>query len=107
MIYRRPPDIVSGSSNGIEEIEPIILDINQLLQSGNPKGNITLVSSDMICLMNEKDFEESFIRGQQVYITGQIKKPGAYKYRNDLTVLNLCLIAEGFTPIAQPLTGQR
>ena len=81
VIYREIPDIGSDNNNNNNQ-EPIILDINELLRTGDPTGDITLTSGDVICLMNEKDFEDTFVHKQQVYITGQIKNPGAYQIRS-------------------------
>ena len=38
--------------------------------------------------------------GGQVYVTGEVKQPGAYGVRDGLTVLHACLLAGGFTDYA-------
>jgi polysaccharide export outer membrane protein len=38
--------------------------------------------------------------GGQVYVTGEIRQPGAYGVRDGLTVLHACLLAGGFTDFA-------
>jgi polysaccharide export outer membrane protein len=38
--------------------------------------------------------------GGQVYVTGEVKQPGAYGIRDGLTVLHACLLAGGFTDFA-------
>jgi protein involved in polysaccharide export with SLBB domain len=38
--------------------------------------------------------------GGQVYVTGEVKQPGAYGVRDGLTVLHACLLAGGFTDFA-------
>ena len=38
--------------------------------------------------------------GGQVYVTGEVKQPGAYGVRDNLTVLHACLLAGGFTDYA-------
>ena len=40
--------------------------------------------------------------GRKVYISGEIKKPGAYSIQEGLTVLNACTLAGGFTDYASP-----
>ena len=35
--------------------------------------------------------------GGQIYVTGEVKQPGAYGVRDGLTVLHACLLAGGFT----------
>ena len=38
--------------------------------------------------------------GGQVYVTGEVKAPGAYGIKDGLTVLHACLLAGGFTDFA-------
>lgn len=38
--------------------------------------------------------------GGQVFVTGEVKQPGAYGVRDGLTVLHACLLAGGFTDFA-------
>jgi protein involved in polysaccharide export with SLBB domain len=38
--------------------------------------------------------------GGQVYVTGEVRQPGAYGLRDGLTVLHACLLAGGFTDYA-------
>jgi len=38
--------------------------------------------------------------GGQVYVTGEVKAPGAYGVKDGLTVLHACLLAGGFTDFA-------
>jgi polysaccharide export outer membrane protein len=38
--------------------------------------------------------------GGQVYVTGEVKSPGAYGIKDGLTVLHACLLAGGFTDFA-------
>jgi polysaccharide export outer membrane protein len=38
--------------------------------------------------------------GGQVFVTGEVKQPGAYGVRDGLTVLHACLVAGGFTDFA-------
>jgi protein involved in polysaccharide export with SLBB domain len=38
--------------------------------------------------------------GGQVFVTGEVKQPGAYGVRDGLTVLHACLLAGGFTDYA-------
>ena len=38
--------------------------------------------------------------GGQVYVTGEVKNPGAYGVKDGLTVLHACLLAGGFTDFA-------
>ena len=38
--------------------------------------------------------------GGQVYVTGEVKQPGAYGVRDGLTVLHACLLAGGFSDFA-------
>ena len=40
--------------------------------------------------------------GRKIYVLGEVKKPGAYSYREGLTALNACVLAGGFTEYALP-----
>lgn len=40
--------------------------------------------------------------GGQVFVMGEVKKPGAYGLAERMTVLGACLLAEGFTDFASP-----
>jgi protein involved in polysaccharide export with SLBB domain len=40
--------------------------------------------------------------GGQVFIMGEVRKPGAYGLQERMTVLGACLLAEGFTDFAAP-----
>jgi len=37
---------------------------------------------------------------KKVYVFGQVKKPGTYKYEPDMTIIQAITQAEGFTPLA-------
>lgn len=39
-------------------------------------------------------------RGRVVYVTGEVKKPDAYKYEDDMTLIRAITVAGGFTDIA-------
>jgi len=75
------------------------VDLDELLKKGNLASNIELQPGDIVFLDGEKDTN---ILEQQVYILGQIQKPGAYDYQKGLTALNACIMAGGFEKAAAP-----
>lgn len=92
--------IASGSEDITtltEGISPISIDPDELLKKGNLAYNIPLQSEDVIIFADKKDAN---ILEQKVYISGQIKRPGAYDYQKGLTALNLCIMAGGFEKAA-------
>lgn len=57
--------------------------------------------------LNEKYFKNAQVtifvkerRSKKVYVLGEVKKPGAYPYQTDLTLLQLISTSGGFTNIA-------
>ena len=55
------------------------------------QGNLVLSTGDMV-----------IVPDSMVSITGEVKKPGVYPIKRELTVLQLISLAEGFTDIAAP-----
>ena len=83
----------------VSEIEPILIDLDELLKKGNLTNNIPVLPGDVIFLAARKDAN---ILEQKVYISGKIEKAGAYDYQKGLTALNACIMAGGFLKSAAP-----
>ncbi|MBN2372716.1 polysaccharide biosynthesis/export family protein [bacterium] len=79
--------------------KPVVIDVNRLMRDGSLEENITIEPGDVVFFEGKKDIN---INEQQVYISGRIKKPGAYEYQDGLTALNLCIIAGGFDRTSAP-----
>jgi len=79
-------------TNPDDQKEEMIVKINDLMnkESGN-KENIILQSGDIIVVPEERN---------TVSIMGEVKKPGSYPIKGDLTIVELISLAEGFTDIA-------
>ncbi len=86
-------------SSLIEEIKPVSIDLDELLKKGNLTYNIPVRSGDIIFFTGKKDGN---ILKHQVYISGNVKKPGAYDYQKGLSALNACIMAGGFEKNAAP-----
>lgn len=65
----------------------ITVDLNKLLQGGKVSENVSVVDGDSIYVP----------RAAFVYVSGEVKNPGAYKLPKGLTVLRSITLAGGFT----------
>jgi protein involved in polysaccharide export with SLBB domain len=57
------------------------------LQSGNPERNITLQAGDTVF----------FPKASQIYVMGNVARPGPYRYQEGMTVLQVLTLAGGVT----------
>jgi len=65
----------------------ITVDLNKLLEKGDMAANVAVMDGDSIYVP----------RAAFVYVTGEVKNPGAYKITKGLTVLRSITLAGGFT----------
>ena len=72
---------------GRSEDVTITVDLNKLLERGDISTNINVKDGDSIYVP----------RAAFVYVSGEVKSPGAYKITKGLTVLRSITIAGGFT----------
>lgn len=73
----------------------ITIDLNDLLDSGDPKYNIPLLGGDVVTVP----------RGGVVYAVGAVAHPGGFVMQSDrqqLTVLKILSLAGGLSPTAKP-----
>jgi polysaccharide export outer membrane protein len=75
----------SNPSAGNESI--ITIDLKGLIEKGNASLDVPIMDSDSIYITKAGVF----------YITGEVRKPDAYKYEEGLTVIKAITIAGGFT----------
>ncbi|MBW2248658.1 MAG: SLBB domain-containing protein [Deltaproteobacteria bacterium] len=68
----------------------IRVDLKRLLEEGDTTLNVTVMDQDSIYITKADLF----------YINGQVKKPAAYKWDPDTTLLKAVTMAGGFTDIA-------
>ncbi|HWP46782.1 MAG TPA: polysaccharide biosynthesis/export family protein [Candidatus Limnocylindrales bacterium] len=103
---------------GMEIINPIVVNLRKLFIQGDISQNIPLQDGDVLIVSeNEKRSRatggpSSLEKGQGVgqtspfvgtgliYVLGSVKNPGAYEYQNGDTVLDVVLRAGGFTDYA-------
>lgn len=78
----------AGSSAKEETI--ITVDLKTLLGKGDTSQDIPIMDGDSIYIPKTGVF----------YVTGEVVKPGAYKYEEGLTVIKAITVAGGFTGIA-------
>jgi polysaccharide export outer membrane protein len=78
----------SGSTNKEETI--ITIDLKSLLEKGDTSLDVPIMDGDSIYIPKTGVF----------YVTGEVVKPGAYKYEEGLTVIKAITVAGGFTGIA-------
>jgi len=70
----------------------INIDLREMMEKGD-------LSSDMYV----QDGDNIFVtKSGFVYVTGEVKKPGAYKYEDGMTVMKAIALAEGLTERASP-----
>jgi polysaccharide export outer membrane protein len=72
---------------GLAEDLSIDVDLNRLLEKGDISTNIMVKDGDSIYIP----------RAAFIYVTGEVKTPGAYKVTKGLTVLRSITLAGGFT----------
>ena len=82
---------VSGPE-GDETCSYLRLNLRDLTEKGNLSGNIAVKDKDSIFIT-----KSGFI-----YVTGQVAKPGAFKYEGGMTVAKAIALAEGLTDKAAP-----
>ena len=89
-----PPTNTSGTTTPVASENTITIDLNDLLDSGNPKYNIPLFGGDVITVP----------RGGVVYAVGAVQHPGGFVMQSDrqkLTVLKVLSLAGGLTGTAK------
>lgn len=70
----------------------ISINLKDLTENGDASANIPLQDGDSI-FVTKSGF---------VYVTGEVKKPGAYKFEDGATVMKAIALAEGLTDKAAP-----
>lgn len=81
-----------ASGTDKEEEGLITIDLRRLIEQGNASLDVTLMDNDSIYVAKAGVF----------YITGEIRKPDAYKHEEGLTVIKAATMAGGFSDKAAP-----
>lgn len=73
----------------------LVIDLDELMLKGNPRMNIPLRAGDIINVPGERHFD--------IYVFGQVEKPGHIKVKKDgdITLLKVIAQAGGFTERAR------
>jgi polysaccharide biosynthesis/export protein len=80
---------------GTESKDSISIDLNDLLDSGDPKFNIPLYGGDVVTVPHSG----------VIYAVGAVQRPGGFAMETDrqqLTVLKIVSLAGGLSPTAKP-----
>jgi len=79
--------IVKRKTNINNDEKIIVIDIQKLIEMGDITQNIPIIDGDNIYITKAGLF----------YVTGEVKKPDAYKHENGITVIMALTRAGGFT----------
>lgn len=79
--------IIKRNSKSSGKSENIVIDLQSLIKLGNTSLDIPITDGDGIYISKAGVF----------YITGEVKKPAAYKYEEDTTVIKALTMAGGLT----------
>jgi polysaccharide export outer membrane protein len=86
---------VVSQGAGTESKDSISIDLNDLLDSGDPKFNIPLYGGDVVTVPHSG----------VIYAVGAVQRPGGFAMETDrqqLTVLKIVSLAGGLAPTAKP-----
>jgi polysaccharide biosynthesis/export protein len=85
--------------NLISYKDPLKVDLKDLMDKGDMTHNILLQSGDVVYIPLEKALN---LAESNIYVEGEVAKPGVYSFQTGLTALNACIIAGGFNEFAAP-----
>lgn len=77
---------------GEDEVQTISVNLKNLNESGDLSANAQIKDGDRIFVT----------RCGLVYVTGEVRKPGAYRFEEGMTVIKAIALAEGLTDKAAP-----
>ena len=94
-------DIASGGKINelVEKKEPIVVDLQRLLERGDLTANVKLEPDDVVYIPPRVFIN---IAQSKIYVMGHLKRPGIYEFQDGITALNACLLAGGFAKFAAP-----
>jgi polysaccharide export outer membrane protein len=77
----------------------IKVDLLRLLTKADTSANPTLQPGDVVYIPPK---ESQDVAESQIYVEGEVKKPGSYDYQPGMTAMNACIVAGGFDKFAAP-----
>jgi polysaccharide biosynthesis/export protein len=87
IVRRKAAAVAPGKQENI-----ITIDLKRLLEEGDTTSDIVLMDGDSVYVARSEVF----------YITGEVKKPDAFKFEEGMTVIKAVTMAGGFTDKAAP-----
>lgn len=72
--------------------EELVIDLDRLVDQGDTSLNVQIFDGDKMFIAKAGIF----------YVTGEVKKPDAYKYQDHLTLIKAIAMAGGFSDTASP-----
>ncbi len=78
---------VKRSGTGDKGQDVVVIDLSSLLEKGDLSRNIQIRDNDTVIIA----------KAGMCYVTGEVKRPDAYKVENGATVLKMITMAGGFT----------
>jgi polysaccharide export outer membrane protein len=98
-----PKDVKEMTEGKAEKLlsktKPINVDLKKLLDEGDMSANVYLKGGDMVYIPLMKSLDVGL---SQIYVEGEVEKPGAYDFRPGMTAMNACIMAGGFGTFAAP-----
>ena len=82
--------VTRETAGGQQEV--ITIDVKKLIEDGDTASNIPILGGETVAVAKGEP--------PVCYITGQVKKPGAYQWTKNATVLKMVSLASGFTGMA-------
>ena len=79
-----------GAKKALGKSAEIVVQLRKLIDQGDATQNVAILEGDKVFID----------KAGQLYVTGQVKKPDAYKYQDNLTVMKAVAMAGGFTDTA-------
>ena len=77
--------------------DPLKVDLQNLLDKGDMSRNLLLQTGDVIYIPLERSLD---LGASNIYVEGEVSKPGVYAFQPGLNALNACIMAGGFTKYA-------
>jgi polysaccharide export outer membrane protein len=86
-----------GPGGEVSANDPLKVDLLSLLDKGDMSRNLLLETGDVIYIPLERSLD---LGESNIYVEGEVNKPGVYAYQPGLNALNACIMAGGFTKYA-------
>jgi len=83
----------------VEKKEPIVVDLQRLLERGDLTANVALQPDDVVYIPPRAFVD---IAQSKIYVMGHVNRAGIYEFQEGITALNACLLAGGFAKFAAP-----